>query len=199
VVPVARQHGTASFGPHLRGLSILRGRSHYMEGGGVASVAHLGPVHFGLDVHNDAISVGILDPDQQVPDVERIIHDEVSVRRLVGRLGDPADQRGVAVGESRGCRPARHAGVRRGRLLPQARPRARHLAGRFRRAGLQLAAGACDWPQWNQPEPVAQLLNQAAPGRPPPPLMGEEHFLRPQQGSQMSSRPDCSRSLPTLP
>jgi transposase len=55
----------------------------------VASVAHLAPIHLGLDVHKDTISVGILDADQQVPDVERITHDEVSVRRLVGRLGDP--------------------------------------------------------------------------------------------------------------
>jgi hypothetical protein len=45
----------------------------------VASVAHLAPIHLGLDVHKDTISVGILDADQQVPDVERITHDEVSV------------------------------------------------------------------------------------------------------------------------
>jgi transposase len=55
----------------------------------VASVAHLAPIHLGLDVHKDTISAGILRADQQVPDVERIIHDEASVRRLVGRLGDP--------------------------------------------------------------------------------------------------------------
>jgi hypothetical protein len=61
----------------------------------VASVSHLAPVHLGLDVHRDTISVGILEPDQQVPEVERIAHDEPSVRRLVGRLGDPA-----------GCEPA---------------------------------------------------------------------------------------------
>jgi transposase len=55
----------------------------------VASVSHLGPTHLGLDVHKDTISVGILLPDQQIPDVERIAHDEASVRRLVGRLGNP--------------------------------------------------------------------------------------------------------------
>ncbi len=54
-----------------------------------ASVSHLAPIHLGLDVHKDTISVGILRPDQQVPDVERIAHDEPSIRRLVGRLGDP--------------------------------------------------------------------------------------------------------------
>jgi transposase len=42
-----------------------------------------------LDVHKDTISVGILDPDQQVPDVERITHDEPSVRRLVARFPNP--------------------------------------------------------------------------------------------------------------
>jgi len=51
------------------------------------SVSHRGPIHLGLDVHRDTISVGILEPDQQVPEVERIPHDESSIRRLVGRLG----------------------------------------------------------------------------------------------------------------
>jgi transposase len=55
----------------------------------VASVSHLAPIHLGLDVHRDTISVGILEPDQQVPEVDRIPHDEPSVRRLVGRLGNP--------------------------------------------------------------------------------------------------------------
>jgi transposase len=54
----------------------------------VASVSHLAPIHLGLDVHRDSISVAILEPDQQVPEVDRIPHDEPSVRRLVGRLGD---------------------------------------------------------------------------------------------------------------
>jgi hypothetical protein len=55
----------------------------------VASVSHLAPIHLGLDVHRDTISVEILLPDRQVPEVDRIPHDEPSVRRLVGRLGDP--------------------------------------------------------------------------------------------------------------
>jgi transposase len=55
----------------------------------VASVAHRAPIHLGLDVHRDTISVGILPPDRQVPVVERIAHDEASIRRLVGRVGDP--------------------------------------------------------------------------------------------------------------
>jgi transposase len=55
----------------------------------VASVSHLGPIHLGLDVHKDTISVAILAPHREVPEVDRIPHDEASVRRLVGRLGDP--------------------------------------------------------------------------------------------------------------
>jgi transposase len=55
----------------------------------VTSISRVAPIHLGLDVHKDTISAGILRPDQQVPDVERITHDEPSVRRLVGRLGDP--------------------------------------------------------------------------------------------------------------
>ena len=53
------------------------------------SVSHLGPIHLGLDVHKDTISVAILTPDRDGPDVERIPHDEPSVRRLVGRLPEP--------------------------------------------------------------------------------------------------------------
>jgi hypothetical protein len=55
----------------------------------VASVWQLAPIHLGLDVHRDTISVAILAPDQQVPEVDRIPHDEASVRRLVARIGDP--------------------------------------------------------------------------------------------------------------
>ncbi len=53
------------------------------------SVSHLGPTYLGLDVHKDTISVAILAPDRDGSEVERIPHDEPSVRRLVGRLGDP--------------------------------------------------------------------------------------------------------------
>jgi len=51
------------------------------------------PIHLGLDVHKDTISVGILSANQQVPDVERITHDEASIRRLVARFADPGDLR----------------------------------------------------------------------------------------------------------
>lgn len=47
------------------------------------------PIHLGLDVHKDSISVAILHPDSEAVDVERIFHDETSVRRLVGRFQEP--------------------------------------------------------------------------------------------------------------
>jgi len=55
----------------------------------VASISRVAPIHLGLDVHKDTISVGILPTDQQIPDVERITHDQASIRRLVGRFPDP--------------------------------------------------------------------------------------------------------------
>jgi transposase len=55
----------------------------------VASVSHLAPIHLGLDVHRDTISVGILVPGEEIPAVDKIPHDEPSVRRLVGRFADP--------------------------------------------------------------------------------------------------------------
>jgi transposase len=75
----------------------------------VASVSHLAPIHLGLDVHKDTISVGVLDPDQQVPDVERIAHDEPSVRRLVARFPDRA--------RLRACYEAGPTGFELARLL----------------------------------------------------------------------------------
>jgi hypothetical protein len=50
------------------------------------------PIHLGLDVHRDSISVAILHPNDEA-DVERIFHDETSVRRLVGRFSEPRDLR----------------------------------------------------------------------------------------------------------
>jgi transposase len=41
-----------------------------------------------MDVHKDSISVGILNPGHERPDVEKIFHDEESVRRLIDRFPD---------------------------------------------------------------------------------------------------------------
>jgi transposase len=43
----------------------------------------------GLDVSKDTIAVGVLGPRDSVPIMDKIAHDEVSIRRLVGRLGEP--------------------------------------------------------------------------------------------------------------
>lgn len=46
------------------------------------------PIFLGLDVSKSSIAVGILRPDEVVPDAEMIPHDEASIRRLVGRFPD---------------------------------------------------------------------------------------------------------------
>jgi transposase len=75
----------------------------------VASVSHLAPIHLGLDVHRDTISVGVLTADMQVPEVDKIPHDEPSVRRLVARFSNP--------GGLRACYEAGPTGFELARLL----------------------------------------------------------------------------------
>ena len=76
----------------------------------MGSVARLsGPIHLGMDVAMNAIAVGILPPGQELPVVERIAHDEVSVRRLVARLENP--------GRLRACYEAGPTGYGLHRLL----------------------------------------------------------------------------------
>jgi transposase len=55
----------------------------------VPSLTHPDAIFLGMDVHKDSISVGILNPDREVPDVEKIFHDEESVRRLIARFPEP--------------------------------------------------------------------------------------------------------------
>ena len=54
------------------------------------SLSHRGVIHLGLDVSKDSIAVGVLRPDERVADVEKISHDEESVRRLAIRVGSPS-------------------------------------------------------------------------------------------------------------
>lgn len=56
----------------------------------MSRVSHRGVTHLGLDVHRDSISVAILRPRDEAPEVERIFHDETSVRRLIARFPEPA-------------------------------------------------------------------------------------------------------------
>jgi len=63
-----------------------------------------------MDTSKNTIVVGILMPGDEVPVIDRIWNEEGSVRRLVGRLGDPAALRlamrpGRAVLSCTGCWP----------------------------------------------------------------------------------------------
>ena len=61
---------------------------HTGEEPAVSSVSHLGFTHLGLDVAKDSIAVAVLAPDRDRAPVEKIFHDEMSVRRLIGRFDD---------------------------------------------------------------------------------------------------------------
>lgn len=52
-----------------------------------------GPIHLGLDVSKNKFAVAVLRWGEQVPDVETIINDEASVRRLIGRFPDRSQLR----------------------------------------------------------------------------------------------------------
>ena len=56
----------------------------------MASLAHRGFVHLGMDVSKDSISVAILQPDRDVAVVDKISSDAESVRRLIKRVGRPS-------------------------------------------------------------------------------------------------------------
>ena len=60
----------------------------YGEEPAVSSVSHRGFTHLGMDVSKDSISVAVLEPDRDQAPVDKIFHDEVSVRRLIGRFDD---------------------------------------------------------------------------------------------------------------
>src|SRR5204863_9720258 len=53
----------------------------------VSSLSQRSLTHLGMDVHKESISIGILRPDDSM-DVERIFHDEESVRRFIARMGE---------------------------------------------------------------------------------------------------------------
>jgi len=76
----------------------------------VSSIAAArGLTYLGLDVHQDTISVAVLGPDRDAPEVSRIAHDEPSVRRLVAQF---PDRRGL-----RACYEAGPTGYKLARLL----------------------------------------------------------------------------------
>jgi transposase len=53
------------------------------------SMPRRGLIYLGLDVAKNSIAVGVLRPGEESVDVEKIFHDEESVRRLVGRFPNP--------------------------------------------------------------------------------------------------------------
>lgn len=55
----------------------------------MASLAHRGYVHLGMDVSRDSISVAILHPDSDVAVIDKISSDTEAVRRLIKRVGRP--------------------------------------------------------------------------------------------------------------
>src|SRR6266508_2934873 len=89
--PLQIHHGTAGSAsricvghpPRCGGRSHIRG-----EEPAVSSVSHRGFTHLGLDVSKDSIAVAVLEPDRDRASVDKIFHDQVSVRRLIGRFED---------------------------------------------------------------------------------------------------------------
>src|SRR3954449_12340593 len=79
----------------------------------MSSVTQSGPIHLGLDVHKDSISVAVLPWGQDTAEVDKIFHDEPSVRRLVARFPDP--------GRLRACYEAGPTGYELQRLLTRLR------------------------------------------------------------------------------
>src|SRR4029450_1537452 len=61
------------------------------EGAGrMARIADKSPIHLGLDVHRDTISVATLLPDRAAGAVEQIPSEEAAVLALLGRFPEPA-------------------------------------------------------------------------------------------------------------
>ena len=75
----------------------------------MTSVRDRGVVHLGLDVHKNTISVGILEPAEEAPRVDKISSDEEAVRHLIARFDDPC--------RLRACYEAGPTGYELARLL----------------------------------------------------------------------------------
>jgi hypothetical protein len=91
------------------------------EPAAMAQIAHTGPIHLGLDVHRNTISVATLPPDRASAEVEQIPSDEAAVLAFVGRFAEPGRLRvcadaqvDVDVAEADTARKV----TRRGRSLP---------------------------------------------------------------------------------
>jgi transposase len=68
-----------------------RGRSHYRKEPAVmARIPQQGPIHLGLDVHRNTISIATLPPTCASAEVEQIPSDETAVLAFLGRFPEPA-------------------------------------------------------------------------------------------------------------
>ena len=75
----------------------------------MARIAHTGPIHLGLDVHRNTISVATLPPDAASAAVEQIPSDQAAVLAFLGRFAEPA--------RLRACYEAGPTGYELARLL----------------------------------------------------------------------------------
>src|SRR3954470_20260771 len=81
----------------------------------MSSVTQSGPIHLGLDVHKDSISVAVLPSVQETAEADKSSHDGPSVRRLIARFPAP--------GRLRACYEAGPTGYELQRLLASMRVR----------------------------------------------------------------------------
>ena len=56
----------------------------------MARIPQQGPIHLGLDVHRNTISVATLLPDQASAAVEQIPSDEAAVLAFISRFAEPS-------------------------------------------------------------------------------------------------------------
>jgi transposase len=75
----------------------------------MARIPQQGPIHLGLDVHRNTISIATLPPDGASAEVERIPSDEAAVLAFLGRFAQP--------GRLRVCYEAGPTGYELARLL----------------------------------------------------------------------------------
>jgi transposase len=75
----------------------------------MARIPQQGPIHLGLDVHRNTISVATLPPDAASAEVEQIPSDEAAVLAFLGRFPEP--------GRLRVCYEAGPTGYELARLL----------------------------------------------------------------------------------
>jgi hypothetical protein len=111
----------------------------------MAQIADTGPIHLGLDVHRNTISVATLLPDQASAAVEQLPSDQAAVLAFPGRFAEPARLRACYEAGPTGYELARllHAqGIACQVIAPSLIPRAAGDKARDRPARLPAAGPA---------------------------------------------------------